>query len=360
MKALVTGATGFVGRALTLRLLEEGFQVHALVRDRERAGDLEEAGAELFLGSLCDPNQIALAAGSCELLFHCAGESSLRADPRVFEWINVAGTENVINAARHAGCNRVVHLSCADTTLINQDRLHWKEDRVFIEQPLGRCARSKRLAEELALTSSGTATEVTVIRSAWTWGPGERTMLPGLCQEAARGRVRLFGNGENLVATLYIDNLLDALLSAAKAPDAACNAYYITDGEYLDANEFIGMLCQSLGLGPPKKGFFPLAYGLAWVRERLALPGPWTADVARRARSSLFDIARAVKDLDYEPRVSVEEGMRRLKAWAEQVGGPPAIARMAREPATLASVEREARESVQRSESLEPEDASEE
>jgi nucleoside-diphosphate-sugar epimerase len=148
------------------------------------------------------------------------------------------------------------------------------------------------------------------------------------------------------VATLYIDNLLDALLSASRAPDAACNAYYATDSEPLDANEFIGMLCKSVGLPPPRKGYFPLAYAAAWARERFELPGPWTAEVARRARSSLFDIARAVKDLDYEPRVSVEEGMRRLKQWAEQVGGPNAIAAMARQPSSLVRIEAEARQAA--------------
>ena len=166
MKALVTGATGFVGRALALRLLNDGHVVHALVRDPNRAGELGQAGAELFTGSICDPNRIARAAGGCEVVFHCAGESSLRAPARVYDWINVAGSENLINAARHVGCRRVVHLSCADTTLLNIDRLHWREDRVVAEQPLGRCARSLRLAEELALASSTASTEVTAIRSA--------------------------------------------------------------------------------------------------------------------------------------------------------------------------------------------------
>ncbi len=354
VKALVTGATGFVGRALVLRLLKDGHVVHALIHDPERVGELGEAGAELFAGSVCDPNRMARAAAGCELVFHCAGESSLRADRRVYDWINVAGTENLINAARHAGCRRVVHLSCADTTLLNQDRLHWKEDRVVAGQPLGWCACSQRLAEELALAASRPSTEVTAIRSAWTWGPGDHTMLPQLCLEAEAGGVRLFGSGDNLVATLYIDNLLDALLAASTAPDAPCNAYFVTDGDHLDAGEFIGMLCRSVGLDPPRKGFFPLAYGAAWIRERLGRPGPWTADVARRARSSLFDVGRAAKDLDYQPGVSVREGMRRLAAWAERVGGPAAIAAMARSPATLASVESQVREAAERAASSDP------
>ena len=345
---MVTGATGFAGKALVLRLLSDGFSVHALVRNPDRARELESRGASLFTGSIIDPNEIFRAAAGCELLFHCAGESSLRSAPRVYQWINVAGTENIIQAARQAGCKRVIHLSCADVSLINQDRIHWNENRVLTEQPLGQFARSRLLAEELALSSSRNSTEITAVRAAWTWGPGDLSMLPGLCREAGKGGVRLFGSGQNLVATLYIDNLLHALLLAAESPAAASHAYYVTDGEFLDANEFIGMLCQSLGLGPPRRGIYALAYAAAWIRERLALLGPWPAEVARRGRSSLFDIGCAVKDLNYEPKVTVAEGMKRLAEWVAQAGGPAAIARTARVPTSLESVEREAREAAAR------------
>ncbi len=338
MKALVTGATGFVGAALTRRLLAEGACVHVLLRDDKQAPELEAAGARVHMGTVGDPNQVAEAASGCEVLFHCAGENSHRSAPLALEWTNVAGTENVINAARHVCVRRVVHLSCADTTLINRDRFHWKEDRVSMTRPLDPCARSKLLAEELAIAASCQSTEVTAIRGAWLWGPGDRTTLPALCIEAAQGGVRLFGNGRNLVATLYIDNLVDALLAASQVPEAACNVYYISDGEFLDAGEFLGMLCRSLGLPPPKPGFFPLAYALAWMRERFGLDGPWPTDVVRRGRNSLFDTHRALQDLGYEPRVSVEKGMERVAAWAEQMGGPQAIANTFRHPASEAAV----------------------
>src|ERR1700759_1232403 len=115
---LVTGATGFVGRALTRRLLADGHAVHAAVRSREAATGLE--GASVHELSLADPNAIAAIASGVEVLYHCAAENSTRAVPAAFGWINVAGTENVLNAARAAGVRRVVHLSCADATLIDR------------------------------------------------------------------------------------------------------------------------------------------------------------------------------------------------------------------------------------------------
>jgi nucleoside-diphosphate-sugar epimerase len=339
MKVFVTGATGFVGGALTHRLIADGVAVGVLVRDPTQVAQWEALGARARVGSIADPNEIAAAARGCEVLFHCAGENSHRASPMALQWINIAGTENVLNAARHIGCRRVVYLSCADVTLLNQDRLNWKEDRTITNRPIDPCAWSKQIAEEVVLCTSRKSTETTAIRAAWIWGPGDRTVLPSLCIEAEQAGVRLFGSGRNLISTLYIDNLVDALVSASHAADVAGKAYYATDGEFLDAAEFFGMLCESVGLATPRKGLFYLAYATAWIRERLKLEGPWTTDVVRRSRSTLFDIQCATKDLDYRPRVSVAEGMERLREWAEKVGGPKAIARMGRKPATDQSIE---------------------
>jgi 2-alkyl-3-oxoalkanoate reductase len=339
MKVFVTGATGFVGSALIQRLVADGATVRALVRHDTQAKQWEATGVQTTVGTIGDPNEIAKAAKGCEVVFHCAGENSHRASSRSLQWINIAGTENVINAARHVGCRRVVHLSCADVTLLNQDRLNWKEDRAIAQLPINPCARSKQLAEELALVASRKSTEVTAVRPAWIWGPGDHTVLPDLCMEAEKGGVRLFGNGRNLIATLFIDNLVDALISASQASDVSGKAYCVTDGEFLDAGEFIGMLCEAVGLPAPRTGIYTIAYFTAWIRERQKRDGPWTTDVVRRGRSTLFDILCAVKDLDFQPRISVADGMERLRQWAEKVGGPKAIAQMARKPATDQSIE---------------------
>jgi nucleoside-diphosphate-sugar epimerase len=338
VKALVIGVTGFVGGALARRLLAQGASLRVLVRDCNQAESFAEAGAEVFVGTIGDPNEVAQAASGCEVLYHCAGESSHHASERALQWINIAGTENVVHAARHARCRRVVYLSCADVSLLNCERIHWKENRSLLGQPLDPCARSKLLAEELALLYSSKATEVTALRPAWVWGPGERRVLPELCLEAQQGGINLFGKGSNLIATTYIDNLVDALLVAAEAPGVAQNAYYLSDGEFLEAREFFGMLSQSLGLPRPRTGSFALSYALACLRELLQGNGPWRADVILRGRTSLFDTLKATEDFGYRPKVTVAEGMGKLGQWAKSIGGPNAIAQTKRSPATDESV----------------------
>jgi 2-alkyl-3-oxoalkanoate reductase len=340
---VVTGATGFIGRALTRRLLEEGHSVRQIVRasastDKD-ALPIEHERASSHVASLGDPNALADIARGAEVLYHCASESSARAPREAYAWINVAGTENVLNAARHVGLRRVIHLSCADATLVNQDRLNWKESHAMTEQPLDALCRSKLLADELAAQASDGQLQVCVLRPAWVWGPGDRRTLPVLCREAQRGRVQLCGNGENLVPTVYIDNLLHALRLADTAEAAVGRAFHVLDGEVHTASEFIGALCRSLGLGEPARGIYALSYARAWLSESFGVPGLARTDVVRRGRSALLDGMAAANDLGYEAKVSLADGMSALSAWAAAVGGRDAIARLERTAATRGDVE---------------------
>jgi nucleoside-diphosphate-sugar epimerase len=345
---LVTGATGFVGGALVARLRREQHVVRAVVRQPQqphhpqdaqasaRIARLRELGVTLVQASLGDPNALSLAAEGAEVVYHCAGEGSHRAEPKALSWINVAGTENVINAARHAGVRRVVHLSCADATLGPRDRLNVREDQALSHSALDACARTLLLAEELALQANTRAFEVTAVRPAWVWGPGDRNKLPRLCAEAERGAVSLCGNGENLLSTAFVDNVVDVLVKVASSERAPGRSYHVTDSETLTAREFLSALCESVGIREPRASLYPLAYASAYLRELVGRPGLSRADVVLRGRASLFDGSAAIRDLGYQPRISVTQGMHALAQWVREQGGPSALAKQQRTPAKLA------------------------
>jgi nucleoside-diphosphate-sugar epimerase len=339
MRVLVTGATGFVGRAVVGRLVAERHTVHALVRRPDAEADMRALGAQPFAGTVGDPNEVAAAAAGCDAVVHAAAVTSHRAAAEALEWVNVAGTENVVEAARHEGCRRLVFISCADVTLTIRDRVHWNEDHDLSGHPVGAHARTKRMAEELVVCASTSSFCTVALRPAVLWGPGDTTTLPGLCAEAAAGGVRLFGSGTNLVSTTYIEHLVDAVLAALVAEGVTARTYHVVDGEFLEAGEFYGALCQAAGLPAPCHGApFPLAYVGAWLRERLGGAGPWRTDVLRRARSTYLDHGRAVNELGYEPRVPFTEGMERVATWIREVGGPSAVAALARPPCTAEEV----------------------
>ena len=341
MRYLITGAAGFLGAAVTRRVLAEGDEAVGLVRDAGAARDLEAAGARIVTGTVGDPNDVAAAAHGCTVLVHCAAVPSHRASRRALRWTNVAGTENVLKAARKAGCERVVHVSCADVTLSNQDRVHWNEKRELDHRPLDEHAITKQVAEDLVLSENGRGIEATALRPALLWGPGDRTHLPALAREGLAGGIRLVGSGESFIATTYVESFVDAVLAAAEVTAAPGHAYLVADGELAEAREFFEQLSGAVGLPPPRTGpTYGLAYAMAWARERMRNAGPWPTDVIHRGRSTHFDCQNAMTDLDWSPR-PMTEGMERLAEWAKEVGGPAAVAAMYRPPAGAASVDSE-------------------
>lgn len=334
MSVLVTGATGFVGARLVTRLRDAGRQVHALCRNGADTSAVGATGATPFEGELGDPNAIAAAAEGCETIFHCAGETSHRADPRALSWIHVAGSENLINAARHHRVRSIIYLSCADVSLTNTDALNLKELAATTQRIRHPWAASKLLGEELALQASGPRMSVTAIRPAWIWGAGDTTTLPMLAREALAGRVDLCGNGENLIATAHVDNVVGAMLAAEDSDGAAGKAAHVADSDHLTAREFIGGLCEALGVGAPRGGIYAMAYAMAQLRRTLGLHGPLPFDVMRRGRGRLLDVQMMASGIDYMPEVTVEAGMRDLANWVAAEGGAAAIAKRGRTPAS--------------------------
>ena len=342
MEVVVTGATGFIGGAIARRLLDRGDSVTVLVRDAAAASELASRGARVAEGSILDPNTIARAAKGADVLVHAAGIASPRASARALRWTFVAGTENVLAAARHAGLERVVTISSADVTLANQDRVHWDEKRDLAHPPLGERARAMRLAEEIALSSSDGALAVTALRPGWVWGPGDLSTLPALVREAREGGVRMYGDGRNLVATTYIETLADAAIAAARAPGAPGQAYYVGDPEFLELREFLHALSRALHLPGPRSGPpFAVAYPLAMLRGGRG-EAPLPEEIVRRARSTLFDVQKAIAELDFRASIAVDAGMKRLEAWVEEVGGPDALLARARQAPDDRAIEREA------------------
>jgi nucleoside-diphosphate-sugar epimerase len=336
MKALVLGATGFVGGAIADRLLARGDEVTLLVRDESKLG---ESSARRRVGSVLDPNAIAKAAAGADAIFWAVGAPP-GADARVYPWIYVAGIENVIAAARHANVPHVVLVSSADVTLARQDRVHWSEKRDIAELPFGDRAQSIRLGEEIALALSDARPSVSAIRPGWIWGPGDRAMLPALVREAKSGGITMWGEGKNLVATSYVDLVVDAALAAAKSPSSGGQAYYVADAEFLELREWLAILARTLGLPRARTG---TPFAIAWAMATLRGDVTTRETMLRRSRGTFFDTQKAQVELGVEPRVSIEHGMKSLAAWVQAQGGIDAIAGWTRTLPDAAAIEAEAR-----------------
>lgn len=338
MKAIVLGASGFIGGAVVRALRAEG---HAVVAYGRQGADLREAealGATVRRGSILDPNAIAEAAAGLDVAFDAVGTTHTQCPEAVYRWLFVAGTENVLSAARHAKLERVVFFSCSDVTLVDGDRVHWDEKRDIVGEPIGARARALRLAEEIALAASSDELAVTVVRPGWVWGPGDRTRLPALVREARAGGVRMYGSGRNLVSSSHVELVVKTALAAARSPNAPGRVYHVTDGELLELRELFGALTSALGLPPPVAG--PpgaLAAALGALGR-----GPGREELIFRRRSALFDASLALGDLGVEPTLSIEAGMKALARWVEAEGGLDALVAKERPPPSLEALTAEA------------------
>ena len=348
MRALVTGASGFVGSALCRALLREGHAVTALTREPQRVRARVAGDFEVAEGSIADPGQVARAAldhGGCQLIFHAAGIADVDAPSVVLRWVHVAGSENVVSAARFAKVRRIVYLSCADVSLTGEDRMHWDEKRVLPSPPTGPHARSKLMAEELMLAHSDDTLEVTALRPALLWGPDDIDGISRLVRAVRSSGFTLFGGGRNIVATTHIDNLARAALLAAVAPEAAGRPYYVTDGEFLEAREFYTRLFSALGLAPLRLvGSLPYALLRSAVHDWLRRSeGAARAEVLRAGRSALFDVSRATFDLAYEAKLDLDAKMVELAEWVRAQGGLDTLLLKARPRPAAADVAEQVR-----------------
>jgi nucleoside-diphosphate-sugar epimerase len=326
VRAIVTGATGFIGGALARRLLADGHGVVALGRDAEKGAALREAGATFVPLDLIDAPGVADAFEGGDVVFHCAALSSPWGRNEAFRLANVVATENVVAASLARGVRRLVHVSTPSIYFSGRDRLNVAEDAPLPRTQTNAYAATKLLAEgvvDRAVADGGLS--ATTIRPRAVFGPGDNAILPRLVDALERGRLPLVGAADNLTDVTYVDNVVDALLLCADAPDAfSGRKYNVTNGEPMRMWDLVRELCERLDLRYPTRRLpapvvrsaaaaMEAAYG-TFAPDTEPLLTRYTAGVL--SYSTTLDITAIRRDLGYEPRVSVAEGIDRfVAAW---------------------------------------------
>lgn len=212
-RALITGATGFVGGHLAERLSAEGWEVRALVRSTSDTAQLRRLGCELWTGSLGERATVEDAARGVDVVYHLAAVTGLRAETD-FERANVEGTRSVVDAVRAARPRRLVYLSSyAACGPSRPERPRALDDA---PAPLTAYGRTKLAGEELVRTLAGEAQTV-ILRAPAVYGPGDHALLP-FFRLVRWGIAPVPTGGERRLQMLYVEDLARALLSAADAP----------------------------------------------------------------------------------------------------------------------------------------------
>lgn len=321
---LVTGAGGFLGRHVARLHVERGDRVRSF--SRSHYDFLDAWGVEQVQGDLRDARALEKACQSVDVVHHVASLAGIWGRWRDYHSINVKGTQHVLDACRAGGVSRLVYTSSPSVTFDGEDQCGLSESVPYARRFLCHYPRSKAMAERRVLESSDPALATCALRPHLIWGPHDNHLLPRLLARARRGKLRRIGDGTNVIDTVYVENAADAHVLAADRLEPggglAGQAYWITQHEPVNCWDWIDRLLACGGLPAVEKtvsaglairvgGFLELLY------RCLPIAGepPMTRFLARQLSTShFFNSDRAKRDLGYEPRVSNEEGLRRLKA----------------------------------------------
>lgn len=330
MKALVTGAGGFLGGVIARMLRERGDLVRSFSRGEYPA--LAAIGVEQFRGDLGNREAVVRASEGCDIVFHVAAKAGIWGPYDEFHRANVTGTENVLEACRINGIRRLVYTSSPSVVFDGRDVEGGDESLPYPSGFEADYPATKALAERLVLSANSSGLATVALRPHLIWGPGDNHLVPRIIARARAGRLRRIGNRPCLVDTVYVDNAARAHLLAAERLDiggpVAGKAYFISNGEPLPLWEMVNRILAAADIAPVTRSIPPgVAYAAGVVCEllwrRLALSGdpPMTRFVAHElATAHWFSIEAARRDLGYSPEISIAEGLERLRGWLMSSG----------------------------------------
>ncbi|MGB0579901.1 MAG: NAD-dependent epimerase/dehydratase family protein [Limisphaerales bacterium] len=319
---LVTGGGGFLGGAIARQLSEQGAKLRTF--SRQQYPELKKLGAEQFQGALDDAGSVAQAIDGCDLVFHVAAKAGIWGPYDDYHRTNVGGTENVINACRQHGVERLIYTSSPSVVFNGTDMEGVNESVPYPDHFEAFYPETKALAEQKVIAANGDSLATVSLRPHLIWGPGDNHLVPRIIAKGKAGQIRRIGKRDNKVDSIYIDNAAAAHLLAAEklAPGSAVagKTYFISQDEPISVWELINRILEAGGVPPVKRSISPgLAYFAGCVCETvyktLALKGEprMTRFVARELSTAhWFDISAAKRDFGYVPTVSIDDGLKRL------------------------------------------------
>ena len=325
MKVLVTGGGGFLGKAIVTLLRQRGDEVRSFSRNPHPV--LAGLGVEHCRGELSDAEAVQRAAQGCDMVFHVAAKAGVWGPYEEFYRANVLGTRNVLAACQQQGIRQLVYTSSPSVVFDGTDMEGVDESVPYPQHFEAFYPQTKAEAEQLVLQANGPTLATVALRPHLIWGPEDNHLVPRILERGAKGALRKLGTRECLADTIYVDNAALAHLQAADHLDigsiVAGKAYFLSQGEPLPIWTIVNRILDAGGLPPVTRTISPeIAYKAGALLEKVytlfKLKGEprMTRFVARELSTShWFDLTAARRDFGYQPDVSFDEGIERLRLW---------------------------------------------
>ncbi|MDK2742681.1 MAG: NAD-dependent epimerase/dehydratase family protein [Nitrospira sp. BO4] len=319
MKALVTGATGFVGAAVVRALLKTGVDVRVIARPGSDSTNLRSLNLENVLGDLRDKESLQQALAGCRHLYHVAAHYALWAkDPSIFYDINVAGTRNLLEAARDVGVERTVYCSTIGAIgLPPGGGLGTEETPVSLEQMAGHYKRSKYLAEQEVHKLAKAGLPVVIVNPSAPVGEGDVKPTPTgqVILDFMKGRMPAYiETGMNIID---VDDVATGHLLAMEK--GRQGERYILGSTNLLLREVFEILSKLTGrkapaLKLPRGAVLPLAYLNHWFANLTGYPPRIPLEGVKMAKYKMhYDCSKAIRELglpQHPPEVALGKAVR--------------------------------------------------
>lgn len=325
MKILVTGGTGFTGKALVKRLLDESHQVVALdYKEGLKTQELKDWGAEVLIGSVTDKSIVKKCMQGVEIVHHLAAAfRELDVPNAYYDEVNVNGTRNVLEAALDAGVKKFIYCS---TCGIHGNIDHPPAGEEAPIQPADYYQRTKYEAEPVVNEYFAKGLKTVILRPAAIYGPGDPERFFMIFKRVAKGSFPMFGNGRTYYHPLYIDNLIDAFMLVMQEGKGDGEAYLIADDKYLEIEDLVRRVGKAMDIDVkiPHYPIMPLVIAGHFF-EKICKPFKITPPIFPRRvdwyrQNRAFKIDKARNDFGYQPKVDIDEGLRRTAEWYKQEG----------------------------------------
>lgn len=317
-KVLVTGGSGFTGGALCRRLAADGASVVTFARASSRTECLRAMGVECRVVDIRDPAQVRDAFREIRTVYHIAAAyRGEHANLDEFRRVNVEATRNLLDAARDNGVDRFVHCSTVGVQGHIDDP---PADEEYRFRPHDHYQQSKMEGELLVREYMAAGLSATIIRPSAIYGPGDMRFLK-LFRPIARGRFVMIGPGSNHYHLTYIDDLVDGFLLAGSRPEAIGQVFAIAGDRHLPTRELVNLIADILQSPRPRITIptgpvHAAAVACSTVCRPLGLQPPlYPRRLDFFTKERAFSIDKARRLLGYQPRVGLEEGLRRTGDW---------------------------------------------
>lgn len=326
MNVLVTGCGGFLGSEIVRQLIVRGDQVRGL--GRSHYPKLVQSGMELVRGDIRDAETVAAACRGIDAVVHTAAKAGVWGPWDEYYQTNAVATRAVIAGCQQQNVGVLVYTSSPSVTFDGEHQRGIDESAPYPRRWLAAYPQTKALGEQAVLAAHRPGSlHTAALRPHLIWGENDPHLFPRLIERARSGRLRVVGDGTNVIDTVHVINAAAAHLNALDrlrgedSSGAGGKAYFITQGEPVNCWEWIGTILELAGVKAVKKRIgFRTAWRLGAVLERVySLTGrrqepPMTRFVAAQlAKDHYFDIGAARELLGYRPAVSNEMGLARLR-----------------------------------------------